>query len=385
MRHWLPRSKSAAKPFVSALTPLVFVLASHSVICEPFTPPFPDTVIATWPATERAATEANTLDGPNSSRTPQELLQQANRYLIKASLPGQAGLYGFAEATLKPLVNKQTVDTEVLLAWARLQQHQHAFSAALAALDEVLQQDPSNISGNLLAARIYLIQQNYDGARKACMRLLGSADLFTTSACALEVASYNGELEASYKQLAQLVDRQGLPDDERAPWATQMLADMATRLGKSKAAAQWLDQQLTGADVSYLAQWADAQLAIDAPKRVLAHLQPIVEAAPAMDDALLLRLAKAEKTLGGSHWQPLLAERVKLREMRQDTQHASELADYYLHIDPKPEKALYWARLNWQSAREPADEQLLREAEKMTRDGKSRAVTRPITVPSEDS
>lgn len=384
MRHWLPRSESAAKPFVFTLTPLVFVLASHPVICEPFTPPSPDTVIATWPATEKAAAEVNTLDGPNSSRTPQESLQQANRYLSKASLPGQAGLYGLAEATLKPLVNKQTVDIEVLLAWARLQQHQHAFDAALAALENVVQQDPSNISGNLLSARIHLIQQNYDGARKACLRLLGSADLFTTSACVLEVASYNGELETSYNQLAQLADRQGLPDDERAPWATQMLADMATRLGKSEAAAQWLDQQLTGADVSYLAQWADAQLAIDAPKRVLAHLQTIVEAAPAMDDSLLLRLAKAEKTLGGSRWQPLLAERVELRELRQDTQHASELAEYYLYIDPKPEKALHWARLNWQSAREPADEQLLLEAKKMVSDSKNEAITRPAAVPSED-
>jgi len=84
----------------------------------------------------------------------------------------------------------------------------------------------------------------------------------------------------------------------------------------------------------------------------------------------LLRLAIAEKKLNktGKKWQNLMAQRVTLREVRKDTFHASDLAKYYLDVQPNRDKALYWAHINWQQAKMSADEQLLIQAQAMQRD-----------------
>lgn len=57
-----------------------------------------------------------------------------------------------------------------------------------------------------------------------------------------------------------------------------------------------------------------------------------------------------------------MSKRVELRELRQDTFHASDLALYYLSIDKQTEKALYWANINWHQAKLDADKQLLSQA-----------------------
>ena len=85
-----------------------------------------------------------------------------------------------------------------------------------------------------------------------------------------------------------------------------------------------------------------------------------------MDDLLLLQLAIAEKQLpnkeNGKEWKAQLAARVLLREQRQDSQHANELARYYLDVNPQPQKALYWAKLHFENSREYNDKKLLARA-----------------------
>lgn len=234
-------------------------------------------------------------------------------------------------------------------------------------------QDPNNSAMNLLAARIYLIQGQPTLARQSCLRLLGHSDLLTTSTCVLEVASYpqetllgNRELKQSYEHLRLLVSREGFPGDERGPWVAQVLADMAMRLGMPKVAEQWLAPQLRRASVNYLAQWADSQFAQGKPQEVIQYLTAVVKATGEVDDLLLLQLALAEKKSAETSepsWQAQLAERVALREQRQDLQHANELARYYLEINRQPQKALYWAQLHWQNSREYKDRLLLEEAQ----------------------
>jgi len=104
---------------------------------------------------------------------------------------------------------------------------------------------------------------------------------------------------------------------------------------------------------------------------VITQLAPIVNAAPEMDDALLVRLALSEKNIGKehpkkeTHWQTQLAERVTLREQRQDSLHASELALYYLDISPNTQKALHWAEINFSNTREYSDKKLLTRAQQL--------------------
>ena len=367
----------------------LYTLLSAPLSAAPYTPQSNDDIIAQWAAPSNAAMQslktASRLQ-PNDTAT---ILALVNSYLAQAAQPGQSRFYGLAQAALKPLIEKTSSDktvsdtnsaySQLWLAWAQVQQHQHNFLVAQTALEKVFATDPSNETANLLAARIYIIQEQPLAARNACLKLLGSADLLTITACSLEANSYlhPKDLTNSYKQLAEIVQRQGLPDDERATWLIQLLADFAMRNNDPATAATWLQQRLPNASVNYLAQWADVQLALNNSKAVLTQLAPIVSAAPEMDDALLVKLALAEKNIGknniekdkeaekGKHWQTQLAERVALREQRQDSLHASELAIYYLDIAPNAQKALHWAEINFSNTREYSDKKLLARAQQL--------------------
>jgi hypothetical protein len=353
------------------------------VLCAPLhaaphTPQANDEIIAHWAAPKNDALQSLKTASRLQPNDPATIVTLANTYLAQAAQPGQSRFYGLAQAALKPLIEKSSSETtdaknnsadkNLWLAWAQVQQHQHNFGVAQDAIAKVLQADPTNITANLLVARIYVIQEKPLAARNACLKLLGSADLLTVTACSLEANSYlhPDDLKNTYEQLSDLIKHQGLPNDERANWLIQLLADLAMRSDNPEAAESWLAQRLDNASVNYLAQWADAQLALNNSSAVLDHLTSIVKTAPEMDDALLLRLALAEKKIGKqTQWQTQLTERVILREQRQDTLHASELAIYYLDISPNAQKALYWAKTNFVNTREYNDKKLLTRAEQL--------------------
>jgi len=342
------------------------LLSSAEIFATPYTPKSNDEIIAHWAQASNDAVQTAKTASRLQPNDPATIVTLANAYLAQASQPGQSRFYGLAQAALKPLIEKNTQDKTVWLTWAQVQQHEHNFIVAQEAIAKVLQTDPANVNANLLAARIYVIQEKPLVARNMCLKLLGSADLLTVTACSLEANSYlhPDDLKNTYQQLADAINRQGLPSDERATWLIQLLADLALRNNDPETAATWLAQRLPNASVNYLAQWADVQLALNNSKQVLDHLTTIVNAAPEMDDALLLRLALAEKKANkDTHWQTLLTERVQLREQRQDSLHSSELALYYLDINPNPGKALYWAKTNFANTREYNDKKLLARAE----------------------
>jgi tetratricopeptide (TPR) repeat protein len=365
------------------LTASLSASLSTPLSAAPYTPKSNDDIIAQWAAPSNAAMQSLKTASRLQPNDPATILALANSYLAQAAQPGQSRFYGLAQAALKPLIEKTISDKtisdknstspQLWLAWAQVQQHQHNFTTAQAALEKVLAADPSNETANLLAARIFIIQEKPLAARNACLKLLGNADLLTITACSLEANSYlnPNDLNNSYQQLAELVKRQGLPDDERAIWLIQLLADFAMRNNDPATAATWLQQRLPNASVNYLVQWADVQLALNNSQAVITQLAPIVNAAPEMDDALLVRLALSEKHIRkehgekDKHWQTLLAERVTLREQRQDSLHASELAIYYLDITPNPEKALHWAEINFSNTREYSDKKLLIRAQQL--------------------
>jgi predicted Zn-dependent protease len=343
-----------------------------SVKATPYIPSTPDEIVAEWSSTLSSELRVAQTQGRLQPQDPKIAVQLANAYLTQATQPGYSRLYGLAQAVLKPHIEKNTNDSDIWLSWAQVQQHQHRFFVAQEALKKILVQQPNNITANLIAARLYLIQDNPAAAQTACLRLLGHADLITLSVCSLEARSLQGEKELadSFAQLQKLSQEQGLPGDERQTWVLQILADMAMRLNQPQAAVNFLEQSTRKDSLSYWVQWADAQLATNNPQAVMDALTKIISRAPEADDALLIRLTLAEKKLNRTpHWQLKLAERVQLREARDDQAHAADLAIYYLDIIPVAEKALYWAERNWQKAREPSDKQLLARAQQFISQG----------------
>ncbi|WP_347330306.1 hypothetical protein [Marinimicrobium locisalis] len=323
----------------------------------------PDRVVARWEPDD---------DRPDSAverhwkEQPREMISQVREMLDRAALPGYAHLYEQAQRHLSVPVRNNSERIDVWLLWADVQQHHHRFDSALSALDRVFESDPVHVQGRLMAARIHLVKGAYKEARNHCIRLVGNADLLTASVCAHEAASYQGAILDNYQGLLALLERESLPGDARGPWIRQTMADMATRLGRPQEAIDWLDGGMSdAASVSYLLQWADAQLVLSHPEKVMERIEPVVTSAPAIDDSLALRLALAEQSLVGEEWQAYVKARMALRVQRRDVEHASDVARYYLQLDPDPEKALHWAKLNWQSAREHSDRKLLLKARKM--------------------
>ena len=354
------RHPTGNKILHTAISTGLFLFLSTLCQAKPYTPAHGDTLLVDWG--EAITTVADQADNLSTA----ELLEHTELLLAKARVPGQAQSYQLAEQLLLTRLSRLPENyreaTKFWLLYARIQQHRHDFEAALGSLHQALQHDPANVSAQLLTARVQLVLARPQQAQPHCLALLGHAPLLTTSACALEVSSHEGKLQESYRQLNRLVEREGLPNDERGLWLTQLLADMAVRLEDFSAAEAWLDLRADVRDVSYLAQWADVKLALDKPRVVLKKLAPLVENAPAMDDALLLPLAIAEKQTADTHWQKLMTERVVLREARGDQEHAAQMARFYLDVKPSPARALHWAQSNARTAKEPADQQLLTRA-----------------------
>ncbi|WAJ70438.1 tetratricopeptide repeat protein [Catenovulum adriaticum] len=303
----------------------------------------------------------------NKSNQTSASLTDIENLLEQAQYPGKSAYnVGRANALLKPHL-KQDVSGKAWYLSARILQHQHQFQAALKDLDKSISKNKSLTSAWLLKANIHLALAQYSQARSACVSLLGQADMLTVASCSLEVESYQNKLKASYQQLTELVERYGLPDDESQVWILQILADMAHRLGQNKTAITWLEQyseQLK--PMSLLVLWSDIQLENNNAEAVDKQLSEVVNHAEFKDDALLLRLAIAEKQMNtGTYWAEQTLARIQLRIQRNDRFHASEIARFYIDIAPNPSKALHWAEENWRMTKLAADKKLLEAAVSM--------------------
>ena len=348
---------SSFRRLITLLT-IGLTMASAS-LAEPFIPESNETIIATWPAQDNAISQVNSLESA---------IEISQDLIARATQPGRSYLYSLAHTTLTPWVRNYVSNPEFWVTWARVQQQKHDFSGALESLKKAITFEPNNVNAHLIAARTYLIQQRYELAEQSCGQIIRGGDFLAASICNLEVASHQGSLNDSYRNLEKL--RSGLRDnDTKSVWTNKILADMAARQGRWRASEAWLDAIYDENDLNTLLEWADIKLKLKKYREVSARLSEIVKRVPSSEDALLIRLALAEQHLSNDltpSWKNLVKERVALREQRQDLYHANDLAIYYLDIEPNPEKALQWAEINWQSAREYKDEALLLRAREMS-------------------
>lgn len=320
-------------------------------LAAPYTPKDNNEVVATWKV---------------FNDTDQQMsLDDISDFIEQGQYPGEADYrYGRAKAWLQTKMANASPNAQTYYLYARVLQHQHQFDRALKALDRAIELKPTAVNSWLLKANIHLVQGDIVAARQACLTLIGKADILLISTCALEVASQNGKLAESYQELARLYRLYQPANEPEKTWLVQILADMALKQDLAEAALGYLDQaNMDNAPVSLLALWSDVQLSLNQHQVVYDKLSNVIEQHPVQDDALLLRLAIAEKHLGNTvKWQWAFAQRVKLREQRHDSLHASDLAQYYLKVDVQPKKALYWAKINWQIARQTNDRMLLEQA-----------------------
>jgi tetratricopeptide (TPR) repeat protein len=373
----------------SLLIMLIFVmiLIVFGATARPYIPKDKQQIVASW---DLGAADKET-NLPLSQR-----LSKVAWHIQQGQYAGQSNKhYGRAKALLRPVFAKQTstalnqhslrVQSQAWYLRARIVQYQHEFDLALEYLENSIALDTNNSAAYLLKANVLLTQGNFTPSLKSCSALLGKADLRLTTACVLEVKANQGELSSSYTSLSALLARQRPQNQAQneQDWLLQLVAEMALKLDLYQEAETWLNQALTESQdlatkpLSFIVLWADVQLRLHQNQRVLRELSAVVEHAGFKDDALLTRLSLAEQSTPNNHWRNLLHERIDLRLARHDTFHSADLARFFLDIAPDPERALYWARINWQHAKLDDDKQLLERAQIMQNTAQSRPPSDP--------
>jgi len=281
--------------------------------------------------------------------------------LLNSQYIGQTELrQGLLKNQLRQLY-AQSPTAQIGYMYARVLQREHQFDLALSITAAVLKNDPNHVNTHLLRANMLMVQGEFFAAKRQCLKLLGLTAMDVVSTCTLDVLSQTEQLAASYQSLKNSI----LPA-QRSNTTRHLLAEMALRLAKPEAALAHIQNlTLSNAPVSLIVLWADINLALGDDQIILNTIPALLEDSQNLEDALLLRLAIAERNSKNKtqlKWQNLMAKRVALRELRQDTFHASDLAYYYLALNKQPEKALHWALINWQQAKLDADRTLLAKA-----------------------
>ena len=247
--------------------------------------------------------------------------------------------------------------------YARVLQKEHLFNDAINIANSVLKITPDHSNTHLLLANLYMTQGQFELAKQHCLALITRVSTLTASTCVLDVQSQHGNLLRSYQSLVKLTNNKPIGLNTK-----HVLAEMSFRLQNYTNALKHLENiNLVNSPVSLIALWADIQLGLNKPQQVITKLSNLLKESHDLEDALLLRLAIAEKKLNTTQykWQNAMKQRVELREIRHDSFHASDLANYYIHVQPNKSKALYWANINWQQAKMNIDQALIVQAKRM--------------------
>jgi tetratricopeptide (TPR) repeat protein len=254
-----------------------------------------------------------------------------------------------AQAALAPWWQEKDPPAEILLLRATIEQARHDFDAALADLDRLLVRtdDPH---AQLTRAVVLTVRGKFAEARGSCAAL---ADPLVAAICLAPIDAATGNVALAVERLTAL-----LPSARPAEvaWGHSVLGELLYWRGDATAAAHLTRAlALDPGDGYTRAVLADLLLDEGRPAdaaRLLTGLEH--------DDALLLRVAIADKRLG--HHGGAAAElrgRFESERVRGDAVHIREEARFALDVEGDAARALALARQNWRVQREPWDARLV--------------------------
>ena len=304
----------------------------------------------------RAALRANPNDLDHAARL-------ARRCIEAARETGDPRFLGQAQAALAPWWAAADPPPPALLLRATIKQSQHDFSGALADLDRLLAVRAGDGQALLTRATILTVLGRYADSQRDCAKLVRLASGLVTTTCLAGASSLNGDAAGAYRGLVQALARAGDTAGTRA-WALTLAAEIAARRGEAGAADIHFREALAldPRDAYLVAAYADFLLG-QARAREAASLL----ADSAKNDALLLRLALAERSLPDKRGEFAdhrreLADRFAAARRRGDTVHLREEARFRLDVENDIPAALVLAKANWNVQREPADLRILAAA-----------------------
>lgn len=317
-------------------------------------------ILATVPAMSREArAERSLLRG--DPRDLATALRVARVNIEEARARSDPRYLGRAEGVLSPWWNAPEPPHEVLVLRATIRQSNHDFDGALGDLSQALAQVPDDPQALLVQSSLLLLRGDYERARQSCERLRPHVESLVLATCSAAIDGMTGRAQAGYDALAALAPSAST-DPAVSSWALTVLAELAVRLGDSRAADAWFAAALAIApdDGYLLGARADHLLDTGRAREVLPLL-----AGRSAADGLLLRLALAEKAIGhpdAARHADELGARLQASRARGDSIHLREEARHRLFLAEDPAPALALALENWKVQREPIDARLVLEA-----------------------
>ena len=292
----------------------------------------------------------------------------ARRYYGLVAEEGDPRYLGYAQAALGPWWDLPEPPIPVQILRASLAQFRHDFAGSLSDLGKVLAQDPRQGQARALRATIHIVQARYAEGRADCEALHGVTSELIATGCEAMVDGLTGKASAAYDRLnATFVANPDATPDEKL-WVLLRLAEMSQRLGRMAVAETHFKQALALGitDTFLLAAYADFLLLQNRPVEVEAMLKDKIRS-----DTLLLRLVLAEHILklpGATVSEATLAARYSAAQLRGDTVHQQEEAQFELKVRKNPKASLALAQENWKVQLEPRDARIYLEAALVLKD-----------------
>lgn len=352
--------------FLTTLLLAVLLCAAGATAASPYLPKSDTQILEKLPfrANDPIAREMAQMRA-ELQRNPRNLdvaVNLARRYYGLVAEEGDPRYLGYAQAALGPWWELPEPPIPVQVLRAGLAQFRHDFNGALDDLSKVLIRDPGQGQARALRATIHIVQARYELARADCLALQGVSSELIATGCEAMVDGLTGKAPAAYARLdAVLRAHPESPSDEKL-WVLLRLAEMAQRLGRTDAAEVHFKQALGLGitDTFLLAAYADFLLLQNRAAEVNTMLKDKMRS-----DTLLLRLVLAEHVLKlpeGVASEATLAARYAAAQLRGDTVHQQEEAQFELKMRNNPKRALALAQENWKVQLEPRDARIFLEA-----------------------
>lgn len=345
---------------------LVAGLLSAAAHAAPYVPDSEDQVLLrVAPSDNEAiarlrALRAAALETPGDSETAARFARGAIEHAREQADPRW---YGYAERVLAFWDDAGEVPAAIRVLRATIAQYRHRFDRARAELDAVIAEQPGHPQARLTRAVIHSVQARYEQALRDCAALLRLGELLTAT-CMATPRSLSGAAETALEQLDRALTRASGDSGIRL-WALTVAAEIAERLGREDAQQRYERAvQAEGAehDLYLKLAFSDFLLRTGQPETVADVLSPFDDTTEAR-----IRLLRARAAQGRTVDAAPLRSRLDAIRARGGVPGYREEAMLALHLEARPEAALWLARENWRLQREPADALLLLQAARAAR------------------
>lgn len=292
-----------------------------------------------------------------------ELADTVQGYLSQARAQGDPRFLGYAQRLLQSWPQDRMTD-RLLVLRATLWQSLHRFDDARTDLDRVLQVNQvttNTIQARLTQANLELVQGRYDEARQACAELQRSYPGLIAQSCKAQVQARTGQARQAYDTLQGALRQALRPSTTERVWVEGTLGDIAAQLDLAAAETHWRNTLRLAPDDLYIrAQLADRLIAQDRFGEAIT----LTEGYDAVDSLAVLRAIALKRQGSGKSGALIgkLQERFEEARWRGNLLHKRDYARFLLDVEGRSDEALHFARLNWQTQREPMDTRLLLRA-----------------------